>query len=81
MGLITVPKGSAEVIPAGAKIAINVTNGTNATTGNVATAVAVNGTNGPTTGTNYPLGISPAGAGAGTTSVTVLMWPGSGLGS
>jgi predicted RecA/RadA family phage recombinase len=81
VGVITVPKGAAEVIPIGAKIAINVTANGVATTGNVATAVAVGGTNGPTTGTNYPLGISLAAAGAGTTTVTVLMWPGSGLGS
>ena len=80
-GIYDVPKGSAEVIAAGVKIAINVTANGVATTGNVATAVAVGGTNGPTTGTNYPLGISTQAAGAGATTVRVLVVPGSGLGS
>ena len=80
-GIYDVPKGSAEVIPIGAKLAINVTANGVATTGNVATAVAVNGTNGPTSGTNYPLGIATQAAGAGTTTVRVLLMPGSGLGS
>jgi hypothetical protein len=79
--ILDVPKGSAEVIASGVKIAINVTANGVATTGNVATAVNVGGTNGPTTGTNYPLGISIQAAGAGTTTVRVLMIPGSGLGA
>jgi predicted RecA/RadA family phage recombinase len=67
VGIVTVPSNSA-AIAAGVKLAWN-------STANIASASA------STAVTQYPLGISVAAATTAQTTVDVLMWPGSGLGS